>query len=137
MYSSLHYKSSDLGDGQAIQLATQICTNFLFNVRSYQDNEKLILYANGPCRQASFSKFIIDIKFKECKCPIGFQVKASEKANCVCVCGSRFDKYITKCNAVNQTLLREGSFWIAYSNSSTNSSGYIMYCNDTRRLSAS
>ena len=127
MYSFLRNKSSALGDGQAIQIAKQYCTNFLFNVHSFQDSEKLTFYANGPCREAGFSTCSIDIKFKECKCPIGFQMKMSEKANCVCVCDSRLYDYITECNAENKTLLREGSFWIAYENSSINSSGYITY----------
>ena len=37
------------------------------------------------------------------------------------------DNYITECSAENQTVVREGSFWIAYDNSSVNSSGYITY----------
>ena len=127
MYSFLHNKSSDFGDGQAIQIAKQYCTNFLFSVRSFQDDERLTMYANGPCREASFSTFSIVIKFKECECPIGFQMKASEKANCVCVCDSRLDNYITECNAENQTVVREGSFWIACDNSNINSNGYITY----------
>ena len=127
VYSFLRDKNSGFGDGQAIQKSKQYCTKFSFNIHSLDDNERLTLYAKGPCEKVPFSTCGIDIEFLACTCPIGFQRKTSEKANCVCECDSRLCKYITECNADNQTLLREGSFWIAYDNTNVNSSGYITY----------
>ena len=85
-------------------------------MRSFQDEETLTLHADGPCREANFLTFSVNMKFKKCKCPIGFQMKTSEKAIYVCVCVIRdfTNTLVTECKAENQTSLRDGSFWIAY-----------------------
>ena len=128
IYSSLHYAESGLGDGQVIQTVKNYCTPLNFTIHSQHDNETLIFYAEGPCRNASKSLSMIKVKFINCTCPIGFQVKVSEKANCVCECDSRLLQLcITGCNAGNQTVLRKGICWISLLNDSHYHREYLTY----------
>ena len=61
------------------------CTNLTFSVTSPHLSEQLILYAEGPCKNASMSQGRVNITFLPCTCPIGFQPKNTTE-NCVCVC---------------------------------------------------
>ena len=128
IYSSLHYAESGLGDGQVIQTVKNYCTPLNFTIHSQHDNETLIFYAEGPCRNASKSLSMIKVKFINCTCPIGFQVKVSEKANCVCECDSRLlHLYITGCNANKQILLKKDNCWISLLNDSHYHREYLTY----------
>ena len=68
------------------------------------------------------------INFTACECPIGFQLKVSDKTNCVCECDSKLDKYIKSCDFETSSFTRKGNPWISYVTSSDNSSkGYLIY----------
>ena len=128
IYSSLHYAESGLGDGQVIQIAKNYCTLLNFSIHSPHVNETLTFYAEGPCRNANKSLRAIEVKFSNCTCPIGFQVKVSEKANCVCECDSRLLQLcITGCNTKNQTLVKKDNCWISLLNASHYHREYLIY----------
>ena len=130
IYSSLRYAQSGLGDGQLIQMTKRTyCSNLTFSISSPHNFEFLTLYAEGPCRNASNSSLLVDIKFSPCACPIGFQPRVSEVTNCVCECDSNLPKYITDCDSQYHTLLRDSNFWITFLTMSDTdkSSGYLSY----------
>ena len=144
IYSSLHYAESGLGDGQVIQTVKNYCTPLNFTIHSQHDNETLIFYAEGPCRNASKSLSMIKVKFINCTCPIGLQAMVSKKSNCVCECDSRLlHSCITKCNAKSQTLVRKENCWITFLNDDYYGDGgeYLTYsdcpsdyCNLKKRI---
>ena len=46
---------SGVGEGQLIQNIVDSCTNLTFNVFTPKESEELILYADGPCKDAPLS----------------------------------------------------------------------------------
>ena len=52
------------------------CTNLTFNIYSPGSTDSLIIYAEGPCREHGISQSKVDVIFKECKCPLGFESSA-------------------------------------------------------------
>ena len=128
IYSSLSYAESGLGDGQVIQMAKNHCTPLNFSIHSPHDNETLLFYPEGPCRNASKSISTMKVKFSNCTCPIGFQVIVSEKTNCVCECDSHLlNSCITGCNTKNQTLTRKNSCWVSLLNDNIFHREYMTY----------
>ena len=132
VYSSLNSSESGLGYGQLAQKTTNACTNLSFSISSPHSHERLILYADGPCRNVSRSQSRLSVAFKRCKCPkIGFQPKCndSKAVTCECECDSRLYPYITKydCNYETGMLTRNGNFWITYIDDQITFSGFIIY----------
>ena len=131
IYSSLSSADGVLKKGQYVQNTTKACTNLNFNIFSPNENEELIMSAEGPCKYSSQSWRRFSIQFTACdSCPIGFDKlwHGDDKTVCDCVCDSRLEPYITKCNASMAILERKGSFWITYIKSSDKaSSGYLIY----------
>ena len=137
IYSYLSHTESSLGEEQTTQVTRNACTNLTFSIYSPHDSEKLIFYAEGPCRNASRSQNRVYVIFQPCTCPIGFQQKYKDN-DCVCMCDSRLTPYFTEadnnCNFQNESLARSGNFWIGFVNDSTgdedgsvNSSGFLIY----------
>ena len=137
VHSSLSHTKSSLGEEQTTQGTGHACTNLTFNIYSPYASEKLILYAEGPCRNARKSLNRVQVIFEPCTCPIGFQPKYKSH-DCVCICDSRLDPYFTEadndCNFQTESLARYGNFWISFINDSTsdkdnsdNSSGFLIY----------
>ena len=121
-----------LGMGQATQNTSNICTNLTFNLFSPNDGEKLIMKVEGSYVNSPQSEIRLTIQFTACdSCPIGFERHDDEDTNCECICDSRLEPYITKCNASTELLERSGNFWITnVSNSGNSTSGYLIhpYC---------
>ena len=125
IYSSLHSEESGLGIGQMVQTTKNGCTNLNFSIYSPYNLEELALHAEGPCKNTGMSRFNLNIYFLNCTCLVGFQQKISEtNRNCECECDSNLDPYITSCNYTTKSLVRDGSFWIAYLNDTDNSGDY-------------
>ena len=107
----------------------------MFSIRSHNHYEELILYPEGPCRNAKGSLSRVRVNFTRCQCPIGFQNKQS-RDDCVCVCDVRLSPYFTEaannCNRKTESLIRKGNFWIDFINGtiSNSSSGFLKhpYC---------
>ena len=123
--SSLYSHTSGLGEGQLVQNLAQNCTNVTFTIFSLQKFEELIIYAEGPCKDANKSKLRLPIQLSPCKCPIGFQIKHTKRATCECECDLALFPHITKCNPQTGTLTRESNFWIT----NISVAGYVFHPN--------
>ena len=129
IYSSLYKTGGGFMKGQSIQNTTKTCTKLNFNLFSPSDKEELIMYAEGPCMYSPQSQRRLNIEFTACNsCPIGFEKHVEETTVCDCICDSKLEPYITKCNASTEQVERDGNFWITYVTSSDNAtSGYLIY----------
>ena len=112
IHSRLSIKVGGLGEDQSMQEVNNTCTNLTFNVFSPYPFAKLILYAQGPCKDSEQSQAQINMFFLPCTCPVGFEPNERERTKCKCVCDSRILQIITECHEENKTLVREGTFWI-------------------------
>ena len=72
VYSSFMHAESGLDEGQMAQVTGNNCTNFKFTVYSRNQSEEITLYADGPCRNATFSQKNVNVMFANCECPPGF-----------------------------------------------------------------
>ena len=87
------------------------------------------MYAKGPCQLSTRSHRRLQVQFTACdSCPIGFVKHIGEDTSCTCVCDSKLESYITKCNASTEQLERQGNFWITYVDTGDNTTnGYLIY----------
>ena len=99
------------------------CTDLDFSF--LQNSALLLLFADGPCNNLGISQRFVDIVSQSCYCPIGFQPSTSG-AGCVCICDYNIYPYITNCSVEPQTVLREGDFWLNFTNN-TEPNGYIIH----------
>ena len=107
-----------------MQDTKEACTNLTFNVFSVRDHEKLLLYPDGPCKDANLSRSSVDVQFLPCVCPNGFQQDQKEESRCKCECDKALLPYISNCDPQTQELFRESNVWISFV------SGYLLqpYC---------
>ena len=117
---------SNLLYGQVTEISDK-CTNVSFQITSARSSEELILFADGPCKDAELSKLKVSVSFLPCTCPIGF-TPSDEFSDifCLCVCDPQLSSYVTECNSTTQSFQRVVNVWISYFNNS-NSSGYLVY----------
>ena len=122
IHSSLSSSSSGgLGENQLHQSTGESCSDISFQVFSPHNSEQLVLYAEGPCKNAPMSQRIVEINFTPCTCPLGFQENVAEKTKCDCECNSNLLPYVTKCDPKTKTIVRETNFWMDYIG------GYLVY----------
>ena len=112
--SSLSSSFGGLGENRQNQSTGEGCTDLMFEVFSPHPSEQLILYADGPCKDAPLSQGIVNINFCTCDCPIGFQQKLAVKTKCECECDSDLGSYVSNCDPKTETITREGDFWVDY-----------------------
>ena len=105
------------------QNAIDSCTNLDFSF--LQSSARLLLFPDGPCNNLGISQRFVDIVSRLCYCPIGFQPSTSG-AGCVCICDYDLYPYITNCTFETQSVLREGDFWVMFTNNSI-PNGYIIH----------
>ena len=129
IHGYLKYAESSLDPGQTTQETKVGCTNLTFSIASPHSPEQLILYAEGPCRNASHSQKRVNVSFLPCECPRGFQATSTESIKCECSCDPKLELYVSGCNSTTTLLARDSSAWISYydSGSNSNSSGYLIY----------
>ena len=129
IHSLLNSTESGLREGQLIQRTGEACTELTFSVFSPHQSEELILYPEGPCKDAKLSQSRLVVQFTTCECPVGFQPIATETTRCECECDSSLQPFITDCVPETKSLIREGSFWLTYINATktTNSYNYLLY----------
>lgn len=120
IHSSLSTSVGGLGEDQLIQFTDAKCTELTFEVFSPHHKEQLILYADGPCKDAPLSRRHLNINFTPCTCLVGFQQKHLE-TRCECECNSALLPYITGCDPSLGTILRETNVWVDYID------GYLIY----------
>ena len=112
--SSLSSSFGGLGENRQNQSTGEGCTDLMFEVFSPRSSEQLILYADGPCKDAPLSQSVVNINFHSCDCPIGFQQKLAMKTKCECECDSDLGSYVSNCDPEAETITREGDFWVDY-----------------------
>ena len=125
--SELHSAAGGLGDGQQSREIGDQCTKLPLSVTSLANEETILLYADGPCGNASQSTKLIDINFTECECPIGFDNNSTEQSTCECMCSedTAVANLIQNCTIENQSFRKVTNFWIGYENT-TDSVGIIL-----------
>ena len=117
--SLLLSKSGGLGENQLSQVTKDACSDLRFEVYSRNNEEELVLYAEGPCKDALPSQRRVKIQFSPCTCAIGFQPNSAHLTRCECECDSKLDKYVSRCNPQTVSLTRKDNSWIAYINYSS------------------
>ena len=117
---------------QSIQGVGTSCSNLTYQVTlpSTSKNYQLILHAEGPCGDIGISKFVIDVHILECSCARGFiRNKFDSRCNCICDKDQLFMEYITDCDPLSESVIRQGRFWITYLNESSSNPYFIYpYC---------
>ena len=129
--TSISSPDSSFGEGQHTHRVERNCTELSYNLFSRHKSEKINLFANGPCGNATFSTGQVTIEFTDCTCPIGFASLFNSQAstNCECICDSKLSPFITNCNYTTRSVLRVGTnSWITYIND-TDPPGYVKYQN--------
>ena len=132
VHSYLGTEKGGIGDGQLIQKIGTNCTNVTFSITSPHDNETIVMYADGPCKDSKVSLRKIDVRFDPCTCPVGFQVNRDRvNVECDCQCAAKLLPCLTSCNASTETLVRGNkNCWIAYyidKEQKANRSGYLIH----------
>ena len=127
-------QGGSLGEQQSTQNTSSSCTNLSFTVASPQSNdiEELVVYADGPCKDAIPSQRKILINFKKCMCPTGFQEDSMETSRCICECDTKLTEYnsvtIARCDFQTKTLEKITNSWIGYGKGyGCNYSGYLIH----------
>ena len=112
--------------GQQIQNTQNGCSDLALKVSSLNDTVDLIIYAEGPCQDIGISKAMLYVTFKNCTCPIGFKTLKSQE-DCVCDCDPKIKALIKICDLPSMSVLRQGDFWINYTNKSADEVQYFFY----------
>ena len=104
--------NTSLAQFQDTQKVKKRCTDLHYRVHSsiVNNNDTLVLYADGPCSTAGKSLSIL-VHFLPC--PAGFSLNSSDS---ICKCEPRLQKYTIMCNITERTLTRQGEFWVGYDN---------------------
>ena len=130
--ASLSSMFSGLSEGQHSQEIDAACTNLTFTVTApdYIEKDKIVLYADGPCSDVN-KLFVreIRIRFKQCRCPVGFQRNAALPNTCTCTCHKNITRLVKNCNSTTVSFARKRNSWISYVNTSKsleNSSTYYL-----------
>ena len=130
IYAYTLSESSGLGVGQRSQYGLKNCTNVTYRIYSEYPSEDLILYAEGPCKNANLSVRSVSVHFLPCKCPIGFMVSPSSQSECKCICHELLDPYLMVCNYSTALVVRNTPVWIDYIHRNASQSiveGYIIF----------
>ena len=99
------------------------CSNLTYSIYSKENQTSLILYSDGPCRNAGTARMIIDVILLPC--PDAFTQEGEQ-----CVCEERLQAYNANCMIGEDiTITREGSskFWMSTLYINHSYEGLILY----------
>ena len=116
IYASLKSRKGHLEEGQQTQTIGAECTNLNFSVISpVEDQDHLVLYADGPCKDLGISALEIHIRFDPCHCPIGFEPESETKDRCVCRCHHVLKSILPfiECNSKTLLIARNHDYWLS------------------------
>ena len=116
IFASLESRNGHLGVGQQKQIIEAVCTNLSFSVISpIQGNDKLVLYADDPCKDLGISALRIPIRFEPCRCPTGFEPESKIKDKCICRCHHVLKSILPhiECNSETYLIVRNQDYWIS------------------------
>ena len=106
------------GEFETVQTSSRTCGDHHYTVFTLQSNdnvpEEIIeLYPRGACPISGGNPLKIFVLNRPC--PMGFVLSPTTGG---CVCENRLMTYTNSCNITDQTILREGTFWVGYNNAS-------------------
>ena len=118
------FKNADgkkrFGDFETVQTSSQKCDDHYYTVFTLDSNEFIFrfdeiidLYPQGPCPFSGVNPLRISVYIRPC--PRGFVLSPTTGG---CACEDRLMTYTNSCNITDQTILREGTFWVGYDNAS-------------------
>ena len=120
VHTFLLSKQGGLGENQLTQTTKDSCTELKFQIFSRNRFEEVVMYAEGPCKDALLSQKRFKVQFSSCDCPVGFQPLLSEESRCVCECDVVLSSYIMDCNPESKMVTRKVNAWITYINMTSN-----------------
>ena len=94
-----------LGQFQSRQQSTNSCTEFKYQIFSFDESVTLTLYVDGPCNKLGDSATKVSINLLPC--PDAFQLAGDD-----CTCETRLLKYTSRCFAADRTIENSGDFWV-------------------------
>ena len=111
---------AELSQLQRIQQTGKTCTDINYQLFTPNDLEDLVLYPDGPCRDTGFARRTIPVTLLSC--PDGFNLSGS-----VCACDERLVPFTTNCSVDNDSIEREGTFWVSALQDNGTYSGLIIH----------
>ena len=109
---------------QSSQFLADSCSRVSYNLYSTRDNEKLILYPNGPCGATGLAKAVVNVTFRPC--PGGFNLSGE-----LCVCEDKLSKYGAVCTIDKDVTISRGEagpkFWVQGLYENETYQGLILY----------
>ena len=103
------------GDFETEQKSSRKCGDHHYTVFTLVSSRhtSFNLYPRGPCPISSGNPLNISVQIRPC--PTGFVLSPTTGG---CVCEDRLMTYTNSCNITEQTIFREGTFWVGYDNAS-------------------
>lgn len=108
------YSIGEINPNEYNQVVHKHCTDLSFHISSASIQERIHIFANGPCKDADRDLIVtVDISLKP-GCPIGFQGEGQ------CGCDNRLSDIITNiCYIDNQTMrISDFKYWFNFINKS-------------------
>ena len=99
------------------------CSLLNFAAFSNNETEELILFTDGPCKDAPDCQCKVKLEVFCPHCPVGFELKVDEEG-CRCDCDSKLKPFISECSLQTQTIMRKKNCWITNVTTENNSSDY-------------
>ena len=106
---------SSLGVFEDRQSVDNKCTELHYTFFSNASFINLMMYVDGSCSSLDGSVNRLNISVYLLSCPPAFNLS---EPPCGCICEDRLQKYTNSCDINNQTIYRDGDFWVGYDNQS-------------------
>ena len=115
-------KMSRLNAFEDRQVVNNSCTELNYTTFS-NESLQLELYVDGSCSSLDGLNNHLYIPVHLLHCPHAFELSESTQG---CICEERLRKYTNSCDINDQTIERDGDFWVGYDNDNQ-SSGLILH----------
>ena len=115
--------SSRLELAQTVQHLPGRCSGLAYTLYSTMDFEQLVLYPDGPCRDAGLARVVVNVTLQIC--PDVFSQQGAE-----CVCEKRLQEYDVKCILGDKMYVirkADSTFWMSTLYRNGSYQGLILY----------
>jgi predicted outer membrane repeat protein len=123
------FNDDSVSSNQPVRASSTNCMNVEFQVSFPKaSNYTLNIFPDGPCTDRGTSDFSVEINVMDCICPPGFMLQENS-TNCRCICDNKLSELIEtlECNIAEESIIREGEFWVTFLNSSDSTYSYFFY----------
>ena len=107
------------GAFETVQTSSGKCSDYHYTIFTLESSkfvsETVYLYPRGPCPMLGEYPLVFSVQIQIRPCPWGFALSPTTGG---CVCDDRLKTYTNSCNITEQTIHREGPFWVGYDNAS-------------------